>query len=223
MKDEEFLFYSDVAEKKRVARGAFNRRAHAGKGGAVKLPSDYVKRKDLEKMNGEVKTYSINSPMKWADFKALPDDLKVSYINVIRGRYGASDRKISAMLGVTQTTLSAVCRNLGVGCGEKRPKGRVFDKDAWEKWLHGVRLDKSEEQTQKELPAETGPVQEPTTEAEPKKRRLPPVPLSGSITYSDDAAYILRAAGEILCGYRAKITITWEEVEYLRGDADGRK
>lgn len=52
MKDEEYIFRQESREKAITARGAHNRRTHCGKGGRVKLPSDYMTKKELEKMNG---------------------------------------------------------------------------------------------------------------------------------------------------------------------------
>lgn len=40
MKDETYVFISDVKEKGSVARSARNARSHCGKGGRVRLPSD---------------------------------------------------------------------------------------------------------------------------------------------------------------------------------------
>lgn len=76
MTDEEYIFRTECAEKKRTARGSFNRLSHAGKGGRVKMPSDYMTKKERDKMNGEVQSYNLNSPMKWMQFKRMPDDIQ---------------------------------------------------------------------------------------------------------------------------------------------------
>ena len=44
------MFYDECADRKRTARGAFNKRTHNGKRGGVKLPSDYLSKKG-EKQN----------------------------------------------------------------------------------------------------------------------------------------------------------------------------
>ena len=80
MDDEKFVFYEDVREKKTISRGSRYKRTHAGKGGRVKLPSDYLSNKELKAMNGEVKSYHLNSPMLWSEFKSMPDDIQVLYI-----------------------------------------------------------------------------------------------------------------------------------------------
>lgn len=84
MKDEEFLFHSDCHEKKVTARSARNTRTHNGKRGKVKFPSDYLTKKEIKAMSGEVKSYRLNEPMSWREFKAMPDDIKVTYIKLLR-------------------------------------------------------------------------------------------------------------------------------------------
>ena len=49
MKDEEYLFRQDSRDKALTARSARHKRTHCGKGGRVKLPSDYMTKKELEK------------------------------------------------------------------------------------------------------------------------------------------------------------------------------
>lgn len=86
MTDEKFTFVEDVKEKKIASRSARNRIAHTGKGGKVRFPHDNLTRKELEAMNGELRVYRMNDPMKWEDFKTMPVDLQVQYIKAIRNR-----------------------------------------------------------------------------------------------------------------------------------------
>ena len=77
MTDEKFVFTSDVADKKRTARGAHNKKAHAGKGGKVKFPADYMTKKELTAMSGEVKSYKMNSPLS-----AIKEILNNSFVRL---------------------------------------------------------------------------------------------------------------------------------------------
>lgn len=113
MTDEKYVFVSEVADKKRTARGVHNRRTHTGKGGC-KLPSENMTRKEIEAMNGEVKTYNIKNPMKWHEFKAMPDDLKRAYLNRLRDLYNASNKAIGEMMGVSDNCIGNAARRLGV-------------------------------------------------------------------------------------------------------------
>lgn len=103
--DEEYMLKTDTIEKKITARSARHMRTHNGKGGTVKFPSDFLSKGELMKLNGECKTYSLNKPMSWEEFKELPDDLKVAYITAIRERFLVSDKLIASMFGVECTVM----------------------------------------------------------------------------------------------------------------------
>lgn len=150
MTEEEYLFVTDVADKKRTARGSYNRRAHAGKGGKIMLPSDYMSNKEIKKMNGEVKTYNIKNPMRYAEFKALPDDLKKQYLTMLRDRYNAGNRAIGKMMGVTDHTISVIARELGVRALKKGD--RPFPE--WENFSHYGTPEKESHQEKPQNPTE---------------------------------------------------------------------
>lgn len=115
MTDARQAFIKDMREKKDSARSARHRRTHAGKGGAVRFPHDNMTRKELRKMNGEEKTYRINTPMGWEDFKAMPDDLKKEYVLGIREKFkNPPDGDIAEMFGVAPQTASPLFRRLSI-------------------------------------------------------------------------------------------------------------
>lgn len=132
MTDEKYTFITDVAEKKRTARGAFNKRTHNGKGGKVRFPSDYLSNKERNKMNGEVREYRMNSPITYAEFKKYPNDLKKKYIQRLRNMFDVSDTDIAAMMGVKAKTLNAALIKIDAS-GGRRGK-RKADYVAFEKW-----------------------------------------------------------------------------------------
>lgn len=132
MTDEKYTFITDVAEKKRIARGAFNKRTHNGKGGKVRFPSDYLSNKERNKMNGEIREYRMNSPITYAEFKKYPDDLKKKYIQRLRDMFDVSDTDIAAMMGVNVKTLATALAKIDAR-GGRRGK-RKADYVAFEKW-----------------------------------------------------------------------------------------
>lgn len=136
MTDEKFTFIEDLREKKKTATGAHHKRTHCGKGGAIRFPSDFKTKKELKAMNGEVKSYKLNDPMSWAEFKAMPDDIKRTYITALRKKYNVSDKKIAEMLGVEQTYFSSACRKLGIK--STRKSREKWDADGWYAWVNGV-------------------------------------------------------------------------------------
>ena len=132
MTDEKYTFITDVAEKKRIARGAFNKRTHNGKGGKVRFPSDYLSNKERNKMNGEIREYRMNSPITYAEFKKYPDDLKKKYIQRLRDMFDVPDKDIAEMMGVNAKTLATALAKIDAR-GGRRGK-RKADYVAFEKW-----------------------------------------------------------------------------------------
>lgn len=213
MTDEEYIFRTDTAEKKRTARGSFNRRTHAGKGGRVRMPSDYMTKKERDAMNGEVQSYNLSKPMKWEQFKLLTDDIKREYITSIVSKYDPQQSAISQMLNVAPNTLHVLCKRLGItfrhsGCDKSR-------NDAFWAWVNGtneVMQDVSEEPSPvAEIATPIEQVMEPA--AKPNK---PPVgagiPINGVLEFSNttardafNAAYALLTTAEL-----QKLVITWE-------------
>lgn len=214
---------TDVRDKKITARSAFHKRTHTGKGGPVRFPSDYLSRKELNAMNSEVKYYNINNPMKWEDFKKMPDDIKAAYIKSLREKFSAYDTMIFEMLGIKQQIGSFELRRLGLGVGRSGRKPKP-DKDAWFKWLHGVKTEKSEEpdaitdDTEPEsseivVPGAAFVSNNPCviTEKEPVKALA--VPESGQLNFECNASMALQMVGQILQDECVRITVAWQRIE----------
>lgn len=102
MNDAKRLFLDDSKEKKRTGYSA-SKKAHTAK--RVKFPSDYLTEKEKRKMNGPVTEYNLTQPMKWREFKKLPDDLKKKYILRLRNLYNAPATALGDMFGVNRQTV----------------------------------------------------------------------------------------------------------------------
>lgn len=126
------MFYDECADRKRTARGAFNKRTHNGKRGGVKFPSDYLSKKEKNKMNGEIKVYKMNEPITYAEFKEYPDDLKKQYVNNLREKFDVSDTAIAEMMGINNRTLSRLLNIIHASGG--RRGSRKADSEGFEKW-----------------------------------------------------------------------------------------
>ena len=116
--DEQWVMIKDSIDKKNVARSSHNKRSHCGKGGSVKFPSDYMTKKELKAMNGEVKTYHLNAPMTWEEFKKLPDDIKIAYIKNLREKFEVPNKALAEAFGVGNGYFSGLLRKLGLGLGK---------------------------------------------------------------------------------------------------------
>ena len=144
MTDEKFTFIEDLRDKKRTATGAHHKRTHCGKGGAIRFPSDFKTKKEREAMNGEVKSYKLNDPMGWEEFKAMPDDVQKLYITALREKYNVSDTNIFKMMGINQTSGSRYLRTRGMSAPERGGREK-WDADGWYAWVNGVPLEAKEE------------------------------------------------------------------------------
>lgn len=220
MTDEEYVFRSECADRKRTARGSFNKRTHAGKGGKVKMPSDYMTKKERDKMNGEVQSYNLNSPMKWAQFKQMPDDIKREYLSSIISKYNPQQKALAEMFGVNPVTLSAKCRELGMsrwGDGHGARKGR---NDAFEAWVSSATVAEPEQESTPPKPtliidgvdysAEIKPVGQESLNRVNLRCTMPPV--NGVLEFSNTTAQdAFNAAYALLTTVKPqKMVITWE-------------
>lgn len=129
------MFREECADRKRTARGAFNKKTHNGKGGRVKFPSDYLSEKEKRKMNGEIKTFKMNQPISWDEFKTYPDDIKRQYIRSLRIRFQVPDKLIAEMMGVPKSTFGLWMQNLNITVGKgHKPNFTDAMKTAWDNW-----------------------------------------------------------------------------------------
>ena len=208
MKDEEYLFHSDCREKKNIARSARCARTHNGKGGRVKFPSDYLTKKELNAMNGEMKSYRLNDPMSWGEFKAMPDDLKITYIKALRETYNAPDLHIARMMGTNTCTFSNEMGRLGLRGGKVRKSNTPWDKDGFYAWYAGS-------------PATA--VDDPVVEPEPVVEVVEPIPVpvkcqraipdTGKMTFTGNVVQIAEALVNLLGDANVLIGITWDVLE----------
>ena len=142
MPDEQWSMIEDCIIRKNIARSAHNRRTHCGKSGVVKLPSDFMTKKELKAMNSEVKSYRINDPMSWKEFKELPDDLKVLYIEFIRKEFNAPNAAIAKAMGISNSYFSEYSKSLGLSAGTGNCKshgkwGKTEDCKRFNEWWYG--------------------------------------------------------------------------------------
>lgn len=103
MTDEHWVFMQDIREKKTIARSA-SKTNRKGKG-PVKFPSDYMTRKEIKSMNGEVQNYNLNQGITWAEFKFWPKDIQQEYLNKINERFKATFKDLGSMFQTSSMTL----------------------------------------------------------------------------------------------------------------------
>ena len=172
-------------------------------------------------MNGEVKSYKLNDPMSWDEFQAMPDDIKITYIKLLREKFGVPDSHIGNMLGVRQNRISKEIIRLGINGGRGSGKTK-WNKDAWLAWCNGAPVpapDPTEEAPEvvERLAASLEDICEPVPVPVPEVKVLPvrqekakAIPDSGSMTFEGSLEGVLNAVSVLLGGAYVHISITWD-------------
>lgn len=97
MTDAEFIFRKEVQEKKRNGYGARNKK-NGSKSKKCTLPSDYMTRKEKQALNGEVKSWDLKKFYSYEEFKQMPDDIQIEYVNSILSRYDVGIHAIESIV-----------------------------------------------------------------------------------------------------------------------------
>lgn len=106
-------FDYDVMQKKRIASGAVHRK-RGSKSKKCTLPSDYLTKKELKAMNGEVKSYNIHERMDWKKFKTLPEDVAIAHVNWLIETFGCNAEAIGRSLGVSKGCVFVWAKSQGI-------------------------------------------------------------------------------------------------------------
>lgn len=115
-------------------------------------------------MNGECKSYRLNEPMKWQEFKSMPDDIKVTYIKLLREKYNVPDSQLAKMMVINSCSFSQEMKRLGLSIGHgNRGACTKWNKEGFFAWKNGV--DKLPTPVPEEEPTEA-PIQEPVITSE---------------------------------------------------------
>lgn len=226
MSEAQYELMQDCKDKKITARSARHTRTHCGKSGSVKFPSDYLSTKERKKLSGECKSYRMNDPMTWKEFKAMPVDLQSCYIKALRKKYNVPDNALCEMFGVAQATVSGYLRQIGLGLG-KNGRVRTWDEKGFVDWCHGVKATEvagypTTKEEIKSIEKEHTPAAKEENQmiedllkpndiwaAEPNRA----VPRAGRMTFVGNAEDILRTIQDILKNERVRFTVDWHIVD----------
>ena len=191
-------FDYDVKQKKDIARSA-GKKVSGAKSRRCSLPHDGLNSKQLEALNGPVKSYNLSKPMTWAELKAMPAELQKEYLRKLGVRFNPTSYALAEMLGTTHTTVGRLLRELGLS----RSKGQRMtegDKKAWEFFLADVEAPEAEEQApeiEEPQPEPEPEAEEPAPEEEPELPVIPTEPylraaiVSGKVVAEGDMDYCL--------------------------------
>ena len=147
-------FDYDALQKKRIAAGDRHRK-RGSKSRKCSLPQDHMTPAQLRRMNGPVKTYNLNQPMRWIEFTSMPEDLQKQYLTGLIATYSATNRMLGAMMGVTGATVYQRQKYLGIPPVRTRHTTVVTraERDrVWEAFCTGATVEPVEEAPAHEEP-----------------------------------------------------------------------
>ena len=61
-----------------------------------------------------MKTYNLNAPLSWYEFRQMPEDLQRQYLDGLRAKYNATNEMLGELFHVHPTTISQ--KRLALGC-----------------------------------------------------------------------------------------------------------
>lgn len=164
-------------------------------------------------MNGETKTYRLNDPMSWSEFKSMPDDLKIIYIKALRKKYNAPSRRIDEMMDTHPATLCREFKRLNLSEGMHSRGGNTkWDEDSWNAWC-GIQLETPAEAPTTEpetIEPETVAPEAPEDLEAPEAQRI--IPTHGNMIFDGLAEDILETVKLLLSGANVHLHITWDTI-----------
>ena len=114
MDDAEYLFHSEIREKKSISHGAYHKK-NGSKSHKCSLPSDRLTRKERAAMNSDITTWSMTAFYSYSTFKSMPSDLQVEYLQGITDKWRVGCGAINDILFKNQKgTLSSYLDHRGI-------------------------------------------------------------------------------------------------------------
>lgn len=136
MTNEEYVFQQTSRERKRIGAGAYARK-NGSRTRKCTLPSDNMTAGQIKKRNGEIMQYKLNQPMKWKEFKSMPEDLQKEYIQKLASEKKARAIDIAEMLGVHKNYFSKHARTLFQGETPFTRTHQVNQSQEWRDFIEG--------------------------------------------------------------------------------------
>lgn len=176
MNEYEYEFVQDSKEKKNIGR---NIKYKNGTGkGPLKFPSDYLTKKEKEKMNGPLNSYDMGKPMTYSKFKAMPDDLQKQYLQGMMDKFYPTQGAIAKLFGVSDVTVSLIMKRFNISPASKQGyHNKNFKREAWDAWI-------AKSDTEKEVVKETD-ISKESISKNTKTPVIAPVPIPVPVSKDD--------------------------------------
>jgi hypothetical protein len=192
--------------------------------------------KEKQAMNGECKSYRMNDPIAWEEFKEWPKEHQETYIKLLRKKFNVPIGEISKMFGLHRTYLSTYITSNKLKV-DKSPRGpQVWDKEGFLAWCGGAKdgvvqhsetpVEEDElvavneeadinvpEEDADQLLKETEELENESEENNSNESSCETnivIPESGEMTFKGNVDDILRTISKLLDGRRVKLEVEWE-------------
>lgn len=105
MTDERFVLQETNKERSKMKTGAYHKKSGA-KSKKCTLPYEYLSRKERKALNGIPTSWNMNWFYTWQQFKQMPKDLQVEYLENICSKYGCGLGTIGEIVfGISGATM----------------------------------------------------------------------------------------------------------------------
>lgn len=159
MTDEKYIFIKDSTEKKRNARGYYQKN-RTGKG-RVRFPDDNLTRKEKASLSKDLGTYKMGEPVYWKEFKTWPEEFQREYLLKIYEKFDVGDACIGKMMGVSYNPIGNLRKKFGISRSRGgNPVAQARKSKEFENWVstfRGVDISETPYETKKviERPSQT--------------------------------------------------------------------
>ena len=113
MTNEAYVFQQDVKERSKMKTGARHKKSGC-KSKKCTLPSDHLTPAQRKKMNGEVETMNLNTPMKLTELRKYSVSLQNEYLQNCITKYHARRTDMLRMLHTNSYNLDSYLKNQGI-------------------------------------------------------------------------------------------------------------
>lgn len=95
MTNEAYIF-NETNRERAITRRSARCKKNGSKSKSCKLGVDRLSNKQIEKLHGPVQSWKMTNFYSWKEFKSMPNDIQVEYINYLIDKYGVGLATISS-------------------------------------------------------------------------------------------------------------------------------